>query len=166
VPMKADPVSSGSRSSPSFSGLRPASAAASRTKQRNRKGGTKAEMALRRAVWRLGLRYRLNRSDLPGNPDLVFCRQRIVVFVDGDFWHGREWERRKERLSCGSNSTYWIAKISYNRERDHRNNAALANLGWRVLRLWETDILKDAERAASQVEAFSALADTGQAQSG
>jgi DNA mismatch endonuclease (patch repair protein) len=116
-------------------------------------------MALRRSLWRLGLRYRLNQRDLPGNPDVVFRRQRLAVFVDGDFWHGRDWEQRKERLRSGNNNTYWIAKISYNRDRDHRNNALLNDLGWRVLRLWETDILKDPDLAASQVEALLASAE-------
>jgi len=151
---KPDPGTTGQRSSPSFSGCRPASGAASRTKQRNRKTGSKAELALRRALWRLGVRYRLYCSDLPGNPDLAFFRQRIAVFVDGDFWHGRDWARRQERLHSGNNSAYWIAKIAYNRERDLRNNALLAELDWRVLRLWETDVLKDPERAAEQVAAL------------
>jgi DNA mismatch endonuclease (patch repair protein) len=158
VSIKADTNSSGSRGSPSFSGLRPGSDAASRTKQRNKKAGTKAEVALRRALWRRGLRYRLNLRDLPGNPDMAFCRQRVAVFVDGDFWHGRDWEQRKARLRSSNNSAYWIAKIAYNRERDQRNNAVLADLGWRVLRLWETDILENTERAAGQVEAFVSFA--------
>ncbi len=98
----------------------------------------------------------MHQSDLPGNPDLVFSRQRVAVFVDGDFWHGRDWERRQTRLSTGNNSHYWIAKIGYNRERDGRNNALLAELGWRVLRLWETDVLKDPEWAARRVEALVA----------
>ena len=149
-----DPPSSRRRSAPSYSGCAPSSALASRIKQQNRKTGTKAEVALRRALWKIGLRYRLNRRDLPGTPDVVFASRRVAVFVDGDFWHGRHWEKRKERLGCGNNSAYWIAKIAYNRERDHRNDALLAGLGWRVLRIWETDVLRDPEGAARLVAAM------------
>ena len=146
-----DPHETKRRSSPSYSGCKAASALASRIKQRNRKTGTKAELALRQALWRRGLRYRRNRRDLPGTPDLVFTSRRIVVFVDGDFWHGRNWDERKKRLSSGNNGAYWVSKIAYNRERDERNNVRLAELGWRVLRLWETDVLRDPEAAAGLV---------------
>jgi DNA mismatch endonuclease (patch repair protein) len=71
--------------------------------------------------------------------------------VDGDFWHGRDWEKRKEQLQSGHNAPYWLAKIAYNRDRDIRNNELLAELGWRVVRLWETDVLKDPDGAASLV---------------
>jgi DNA mismatch endonuclease, patch repair protein len=103
------------------------------------------------ALWHRGLRYRLNRRDLPGTPDLVFASCRVAVFVDGDFWHGRDWETRRERLVSGNNGAYWVAKIAYNRERDERNNARLANLGWRVVRIWESDVLRDPETAADRV---------------
>jgi len=139
------------RVSPSFAGRRPASALASAIKRRNRKVGTRAELALRHALWPLGLRYRLNYKGLPGTPDLVFSRQRVVVFVDGDFWHGRDWEQRENRLQAGMNATYWLAKIAYNRERDRRNDALLAGLGWKVVRLWETDVLRDPEGAANGI---------------
>ncbi|WP_373508152.1 DNA mismatch endonuclease Vsr [Thiocapsa sp.] len=147
-PESAEP---GRGAAPSFAGRKPASAIASRTKQRNRKVGTKAEIALRRALWGRGLRYRVHQKDLPGCPDLVFRRRRVVVFVDGDFWHGRDWEVRKERLRSGHNAPYWLAKISYNRERDLRNNTLLSELGWRVVRLWETEVLKDPDGAARLV---------------
>ncbi|MCG6861395.1 MAG: very short patch repair endonuclease [Chromatiaceae bacterium] len=148
---KPDPRETKRRSSPSWSGYRPASELSSRIKQRNRKTGTKAELALRHALWRRGLRYRLNRRDLPGTPDLVFTSRRVVVFVDGDFWHGRNWNERKERLGSGNNGAYWVSKIAYNRDQDQRHNARLAELGWRVMRLWETDVLRDPEAAAGLV---------------
>lgn len=139
---------------PSFAGRQPANALASAIKRRNRKLGTKAELALRRALWRRGLRYRVSHKGLPGTPDLVFSRQRIAVFVDGDFWHGRNWEQRRERLRSGNNAAYWLAKIAYNRERDRRNNSLLADLGWRVVRFWETDVLRDPERAAGKISSL------------
>jgi DNA mismatch endonuclease (patch repair protein) len=94
------------------------------------------------------MRYRLNDARLPGRPDLVLPRYRAVVFVDGDFWHGRNWESRAQRLKDGSNGAYWVSKIAYNRERDRRNDGLLAGLGWRVRRLWETDVLKDPDAVA------------------
>lgn len=141
----------GRRVAPRYTGCTPASALASGVKRRNPKVGTRAELALRRALWRLGLRYRLNDRRLPGRPDLVLARYRTAVFVDGDFWHGRDWESRVARLAAGSNATYWIAKIAYNRERDRRNDALLAGLGWRVRRLWETDVLKDPPGVAAEL---------------
>lgn len=149
VSSKAEPAGKQRRISPSYTGCHPASVLASRIKQGNRKYGTKAELALRAALWRRGLRYRLNDKRLPGTPDIVFPRHRVVVFVDGDFWHGRDWENRRRKLVAGNNPNYWVDKIAYNRERDERNNQRLVELGWTVRRLWETEVLKDAEAAAS-----------------
>lgn len=136
---------------PRFEDFQPASETASRIKRRNRGKDTKAELVLRRSVWRLGLRYRLHRNDLPGKPDLVFPRDKVAVFCDGDFWHGRNWRERKRRLKRGSNPGYWIPKIEANMARDRRQAQSLRRGGWRVVRLWETDILKDPSRAASRV---------------
>ncbi len=87
-------------------------------------------------------------SSLPGRPDVVFPRQRLVVFCDGDFWHGRDWNNRLEKLKRGHNSAYWLAKIQANRDRDRRRGEQLQATGWVVLRLWETDILGDPQRSA------------------
>ncbi len=73
----------------------------------------------------------------------MFRGERLAVFVDGDFWHGRDWEERRERLANGTNADYWLAKIRYNRERDRRNDIELGQLGWRVLRIWESEIRGD-----------------------
>lgn len=151
VPSKPESPERAPRASPSFAGCKPASPLASGIKRRNRKTGTTAELNLRRILWRLGLRYRVNQKGLPGTPDIVFPRQCIAVFVDGDFWHGRNWEQRKAHLSSGNNAAYWIAKIGYNRERDRNNENLLTELGWKVIRLWETDVLKDPESAARQI---------------
>src|SRR6476660_6112432 len=104
------------KQSPSFLGLSPASEAASRAKRANRKKDTSHEVLLRRELWRLGLRYRKHVAGLAGNPDLVFVRPRVVVFCDGDFWHGRDWDRLKEQLARRHNAAYWLAKIGRNRE--------------------------------------------------
>lgn len=136
---------------PTFRGLTPASSRTSRTMQAVRSAGTRAELALRSAVHRRGLRYRLHGGALPGRPDLVFARARLAVFVDGDFWHGRHWAARRRRLQRGENAAYWTAKIESNRRRDRATNLLLRRAGWRVLRFWETDILRDPAAAASIV---------------
>jgi DNA mismatch endonuclease, patch repair protein len=154
------------RVAPSYAGCTPASELSSGIKRKNGKVGTRAELALRRALWWLGLRYRVNDGRLPGRPDLVLARYRAAIFVDGDFWHGRDWETRVERLKGGSNGAYWVAKIAYNRERDRRNDSLLADLGWRVRRLWETDVLKDPEGVAGDLVAWLRSADQGRADCG
>lgn len=95
---------------------------------------------LRSLLWRAGLRFRKDVGSLPGRPDIVFARARLVVFCDGDFWHGRDWRRRRRKLAAGTNAPYWIAKIKANRARDRRHTAALETAGWTVLRVWESAI--------------------------
>jgi DNA mismatch endonuclease (patch repair protein) len=137
--------------SPSYKGLQPASEAASRAMRSNRKKDTRHELLLRAVLWRKGLRYRKHVAVIPGKPDLVFTRSKVVVFCDGDFWHGRGWKRLKRQLEQRHNAAYWIAKIAANRRRDLENNARLTRAGWHVIRLWETDINTDPERAALKV---------------
>ncbi len=88
---------------------------------------------------------------LPGKPDLVFMQSRIVVFVDGDYWHGRRWTVRKQKLTEGTNAAYWVAKIEGNRKRDRKTNRLLRAAGWTVLRFWETDIARRADAIAAKV---------------
>lgn len=88
---------------------------------------------------------------MPGKPDIVFARARVVVFCDGDFWHGRELEARLEKLARGHNAPYWIAKIQNNVLRDRRNNLTLAREGWFVVRVWESEIVANAVAVASRI---------------
>lgn len=111
---------------------------------------TKAEIALRRALWALGLKHRAHTKHLSGRPDVVFASARLAVFCDGDFWHGRKWRARK-LPTFKVRAAYWKRKIASNIVRDKRNNAELRKLGWSVMRLWETDILRNPERAADKV---------------
>jgi DNA mismatch endonuclease, patch repair protein len=133
----------------------------SRTKSRNRKKDTAPEMLLRRALFARGLRYRLHSRALPGNPDIVFPAARVAVFCDGDFWHGRNWEARRERLERGANATYWVPKIESNIARDRAATRALSAAGWVVLRLWETDIKRDPEVVAETIALVLAHHDEG-----
>ena len=103
---------------------------------------------------RLGLRFRLKTDHLPGRPDLIFPGAKAAIFCDGDFWHGRDWDNLKIALGRRANPDYWIAKIGYNRERDTEVTQQLTNTGWRVLRLWEREIVNDPAWAAKQVKRF------------
>jgi DNA mismatch endonuclease (patch repair protein) len=138
---------------PRFDKFQASSQLASRIKARVRHRDTRAELALRSAIHKLGLRYRLHVPDLPGRPDLVFRRARLAVFVDGDYWHGRGWRQRRKKLAVGSNAAYWLKKIQANRTRDRRQDRLLQESGWSIVRLWETDVLKDPDKAAAIIRA-------------
>lgn len=100
-----------------------------------------AETALAKALWHEGIRYRLNYKKLPGSPDIAITRKKIAVFIDGEFWHGYDWETRKPKLK--SNKEYWIEKIEENMARDIRDDKALADDGWLVLHFWEKEVKRD-----------------------
>ena len=137
---------------PRYEPLRPASERASQAARgASRKRDTQPEVLLRRALWRMGLRYRVDAADLPGRPDVVFRREKVAVFCDGDFWHGRDLPARIAKLAIGHNAPYWVAKIETNVARDRRHDAALAADGWLVLRYWESEVLRDAATLAASV---------------
>jgi|SRR6185436_15097942 len=136
----------------SYKGRKPASAQASAAARgSSRKTDTKCELLLRRALWAAGCRYRKDVSTLPGRPDIVFPKARLAIFCDGDFWHGRDWESRRQKLSRGANSDYWLAKIQRNIERDQQNTLRLKEMGWTVLRLWESEIRCSPQELAGRV---------------
>ncbi len=140
------------RNPASFVGLTSSSARASRAAQgASRKSDTACEMLLRRAVFKLGLRYAIASDELVGKPDLVFRSARVAVFCDGDFWHGRDLEARLQKLAAGHNAPYWVAKIQSNVARDRARTATLEAAGWKVLRYWEGDIKKRAEQIALEI---------------
>ena len=140
------------RVSASFKGLRAASPEAGRiASSASRKQGTRCEVRLRQSLRKLGLRFAANVASLPGCPDVVFRREKVVVFADGDFWHGRHLADRVARLSRGHNSVYWIRKIQSNVARDRRIGRQLSALGWRVVRVWESDINSQIERAIARI---------------
>jgi DNA mismatch endonuclease, patch repair protein len=145
-------ATSNTRRSISFSGFRASSSAASKiAKAGSRKSGTRCELMLRLALKRMGASFSTNVRALPGKPDIAFFKQRVAVFVDGDFWHGRHLEQRLERLQRGANAKYWTQKIVMNVLRDSRNRRRLRKLGWRVVRVWEADAIGKPERAAARV---------------
>ncbi len=103
---------------------------------------TGPELVVRRLLWRLGARYRLDRRDLPGRPDIVMPGRKLAIFVHGCFWHGHDCVRGARVPKA--NRDYWTTKIGRNRARDIETRAKLEALGWRVEVVWECD-LKDAE---------------------
>lgn len=116
---------------------------------------TRPELMLRKALWREGLRYRVNYKKLPGKPDIVFTKWKVAVFCDGDFWHGHNWSvRGKKSLQeeLTGYSQYWRDKILRNIERDEENNKALIALGWMVVRIWESDIKNDLDSCVKTIK--------------
>jgi DNA mismatch endonuclease, patch repair protein len=114
---------------------------------------TRPELALRRALYAAGARgWRCHRRNLPGRPDLAFGRKRVAVFVDGAFWHGHP-----SRYWPGRSGAYWDAKIARNQERDRAADRDLAQLGWRVVRLWDFEVERDLDVCVARVlDALSA----------
>ena len=141
------------RKAVSFKGFASSSEAASRCKSANRKTDCQHELVLRRELTKLGLRFRKHSKGLIGNPDVVFVPAKVIVFCDGDFWHGRNWRRLRRALAKRHNADYWIAKIKRNRAHDRKVTRMLLSDGWLVLRFWETDILKDPELSAKTIQA-------------
>lgn len=113
------------------------------------KGG-KAETLLAKALWHHGYRYRKNDKRLPGSPDIAILRHRIAIFVDGEFWHGKDWETRKSRLK--RNREYWIEKIEENMARDLRNDQLLIQSGWTPIHFWEKEVMKNLPVCVAEVE--------------
>ena len=113
------------------------------------KGG-KAETLLAKALWHKGYRYRKNDKRLPGSPDIAILRHRIAIFVDGEFWHGKDWETRKGRLK--HNREYWIEKIEENITRDFRNNQLLTLAGWIPIHFWEKEVIKNLPDCVAEIE--------------
>jgi len=124
----------------------------SRTMGRIKGKDTKIEVKLRKALWHLGIRYRKNYRKLPGTPDIVLTRYKIAIFCDSDFWHGYDWEHRKECIR--SNRDYWLPKIERNIERDKDVDDQLIELGWLPLHYWEHCINKDLQGCLDDILSY------------
>ena len=120
--------------------------------QHIRSNNTKIEIILRKALWHKGYRYRINYKKLPGKPDIVLPKYKIAIFCDGEFFHGKDWEVLKPRLEKGDNGSFWISKISRNRERDDEINKKLLFMGWTVIRFWGNDIKKNTDECIKVIE--------------
>jgi DNA mismatch endonuclease, patch repair protein len=110
---------------------------------------TKPERLLRKALWENGFRYRINVKKLIGNPDIVFNQKRVIIFVDGEFWHGYNWKKKKQKIKA--NRDFWIPKIERNMQRDIENNKALKKMGYTVLRFWGHEIKNDVDHCVEKI---------------
>src|SRR5579864_4142331 len=117
---------------------------------------TTPELLLRKALRAAGLRFRTYAANLPGKPDIVIESQRLAIFIDGDFWHGGQWRRRRltsleEQFRQTESRAYWLRKIRRNMDRDCRATAALIESGWTVFRLWESEVRSDIEQCTTKI---------------
>lgn len=108
------------------------------------------EVLLRQELWRRGIRYRKNVRKIEGKPDLAFIGKKVAVFCDSEFWHGYNWETKRNEIK--SNQEFWYKKIERNMERDREVNEKLTQEGWIVLRFWGREIKKDLLRCADEIE--------------
>ncbi|WAX58535.1 very short patch repair endonuclease [Jatrophihabitans cynanchi] len=117
--------------------------------------GTRPELALRRELFRRGLRYRV-RTRVLGHPDIVFPTERIACFVDGDRWHGNGWKIRGlesfEAEFGHRNAQFWKEKITRNMRRDQDVNRGLEHDGWTIVRVWASEVERDVTAVADRVE--------------
>lgn len=112
--------------------------------------GSRIETILAKSLWAKGFRYRKNDKTVFGKPDFTFKKHKIAIFVDGEFWHGKNWEIRKNDHK--SNQDFWHKKIERNIERDSEVNKKLKEEGWKVLRFWGKEIQKTLEDCVNLIE--------------
>jgi DNA mismatch endonuclease Vsr len=129
------------------------------TKEQRRKNmqavkskGSKIETMLAKTLWAKGYRYRKNDKTVFGKPDLTFKKHKIAIFVDSEFWHGKDWEIRKHDHK--SNQEFWYKKIERNIERDKEVNLKLQEEGWIVLRFWGEEIKGNLESCVKTIESI------------
>ena len=108
------------------------------------------EVMLRKELWRRGLRYQKNSKKVFGKPDIVFLGKKVAVFCDSEFWHGYDWENKKNEIK--SRREFWIPKIERNMQRDVEVTTRLTQEGWTVLRFWGNEINHDLKSCADIIE--------------
>ena len=118
--------------------------------QANKSTGTKPELLLAKTLFARGHRYRKNNITVFGKPDLTFKKIKLAIFIDGEFWHGKDWFERKNDLK--TNQEFWNKKIERNIQRDIQVNEELAKQGWTILRFWSKEIEKDLLNCVLQIE--------------
>ena len=121
-----------------------------KTMQAIKSSGSKIEVMLAKALWVKGYRYRKNDKTVFGKPDLTFKKIKLAIFVDSEFWHGKDWEKTK--YDHKTNKAFWHNKIERNILRDIEVNKYLIDEGWIVLRFWGDDIEKKLEYCVSKIE--------------
>lgn len=115
-----------------------------------RSKNTKAELIVFHELRKRKIYFQKHYKKAIGSPDIAFPRKKIAIFIDGDFWHGRNFSKNKKKLP----KKYWREKISSNILRDIRNKIKLKKQGWRVLRIWERELLKNKEKTIEKIVNF------------
>ena len=108
-----------------------------------------AEIMIAKSLCHRGYRYRLNYKALPGSPDIALTKYRIAIFIDGEFWHGKDFEQRKTKLK--NNKDYWIEKIQENIDRDLKNDKLLRQMEWYPIHFWSNDVIKYCNQCVEEV---------------
>jgi DNA mismatch endonuclease (patch repair protein) len=117
---------------------------------RIRSHNTKAELIIFRGLRKKGIYFQKHYKKIIGSPDIALPRKKKAVFIDGDFWHGKDFAKLKRRLP----KKYWLSKIEGNMKRDKKNRAKLRREGWGVLRVWESKIGKNPQKSIDLIESF------------
>ncbi|NMH86974.1 very short patch repair endonuclease [Flavivirga algicola] len=113
---------------------------------------TKPEMRFRKALWKEGVRYRVNSKQLPGQPDISIKKYKLAIFIDGEYWHGYNWDERKGKLK--TNRDFWIPKIERNMQRDREVNAQLRDMGYTIFRFWAHEIKNNLKTCINDVMVY------------
>ncbi len=121
----------------------------SRIMSKIRGTNSKPELLLRKALWKAGVRYRINRTNLPGRPDISIKKYKLAVFVDGEFWHGYYWDQKKNTIK--TNRKFWVPKIERNMQRDREVNQMLSELGYTVFRFWSHEIKNNLQQCINDL---------------
>jgi DNA mismatch endonuclease (patch repair protein) len=114
-----------------------------------RSKNTKPEVYVRSMLHNNGLRFRLHRQDLPGSPDIVLARFKTVIFVNGCFWHGHDCPKGRRPVT---NLGYWNEKLDQNLRRDRENHSDLRDMGWRVIIIWECELVNATEKIIGELK--------------
>lgn len=120
---------------------------------------TKPELIFRKALWKEHIRYRKHVKSLSGTPDIAIKKYKLVIFIDGSFWHGYQWEKRKAKIK--TNRGFWIPKIERNMQRDQQNRQLLENAGYTVMRFWDHEVKQNLERCINQIKLYIETAKAG-----
>ena len=120
-----------------------------------RSKNTKPELLFRKALWKEGVRYRVDSKKLPGKPDVSIQKYKLAIFIDGEFWHGYNWDERKDKIK--SNRGFWVPKIERNMQRDLEVNRQLNTMGYTVFRFWEKEIKSELNKCINDVLVYIAI---------
>jgi DNA mismatch endonuclease (patch repair protein) len=121
----------------------------SKTMSKIKSKNSKPELLLRKALWAKNIRFRLHLKGLPGRPDIVIQKYKLIIFVDGDFWHGYNWLNNPPKFN--KNTAFWIPKIERNLQRDLYITHTLTHSGYTVMRFWEHEIKQNLDLCVNQV---------------